>query len=179
MALSGRLRLQSIRLLQSLHSQPFCSSSAAKTTSGTTDFFGYEGQSESYRLYRPKYPLSLLQVLNDKIPNQRSKRATAVDIACGTGTLTLTLSKAMNPEAQSNDDFGFGFRHVIGLDSSQTQLDQAIAHSKAHNIQYKLEDIAKGLCMDDDSVDLVTIAQGLHWFDIPALLKQVKRVIKV
>ena len=93
--------------------------------------------------------------------------------------LTQTLAKPINPEAQSNHEFGFGFKRVIGLDTSQAQLDQAIAHSKAHNIEYRLEDIAKGLSMDDDSVNLVTIAQGLHWFDIPALLPQIKRVIKV
>ena len=68
---------------------------------------------------------------------------------------------------------------MIVIDSSQKQLDQAIAHSKRPNIEYRCEDIGDGLSMEDDSVDLVTVAQGLHWFDIPRLIAEIRRILKV
>ena len=66
-------------------------------------------------------------------------------------------------DSTSAADFGFGFECVLGIDTSQKQLDQAMIHSKAPNIEYQCQDIADRISVADDSVDLVTIAQGLHW----------------
>ena len=150
----------------------------ASTAKGSTDYFGYDGQSEMYRLYRPSYPLSMLQVLNDKLPIEKSKRALAVDIACGSGQLTSVLSRSLNTDTPTYNEFGYGFQRVIGFDTSQKQLDQALMHSNAANIEYKLEDIGDCIPMESDSVNLVTIAQGLHWFNIPNLLNEITRIIK-
>lgn len=69
---------------------------------------------------------------------------------------------------------------MIATDTSQKQLDFA---PKLPNIRYQrtpptisstdLQHIAT-----ESSLDLITIAQALHWFDLPTFYQQVKHVLK-
>jgi ubiquinone/menaquinone biosynthesis C-methylase UbiE len=55
------------------------------------------------------------------------------------------------------------FGTVIATDASQRQIDQARPHEK---VRY-LVATAGMAPIDDALVDLVTVAQALHWFDVP------------
>lgn len=65
------------------------------------------------------------------------------------------------------------FKQVYATDISQMQLDQAI---RRPNITY----VAGGerVSLPDHSVDLVTVAQAIHWFDRPKFYDEVKRVLR-
>lgn len=72
------------------------------------------------------------------------------------------------------------YKNVVGTDTSQTQLDFA---PKLPNIRYRqtspdmttsdLQSIAA-----QSSVDVVTIAQALHWINLPKFYQQVEWVLK-
>ena len=66
------------------------------------------------------------------------------------------------------------FDKVIGTDASKEQLASADASS---GVEYRVAR-AEDSGLDADSVDLVTVAQALHWFDIEAFFAEAKRVLK-
>ena len=73
------------------------------------------------------------------------------------------------------------YKNVIATDTSPKQLEFAI---KLPNIRYQLTPPTMSITeleqnvATQSSVDLVTIAAALHWFDLPQFYKQVKWVLK-
>lgn len=73
------------------------------------------------------------------------------------------------------------YKNVVATDTSPKQLEFA---TKLPNIRYQktseaisLADIEKNIA-SESSVDLVTVAQAMHWFDLPEFYQQVKWVLK-
>jgi ubiquinone/menaquinone biosynthesis C-methylase UbiE len=86
---------------------------------------------------------------------------------CGTGS------------GQAARDLAAHFKHVVATDASEAQLTQAqIAqtHAEAH-IDYRLAP-AEMSGLVSDSIDLVVVAQVLHWFDVAAFHNEASRVLK-
>ncbi|VVC76997.1 putative methyltransferase [Aquicella siphonis] len=118
------------------------------------DHFGEK--SSDYLQFRPDYPQALYQYLAGLV----SKHDLAWD--CGTG----------NGQAASRlADY---FKQVIGSDINQAQLDIAI---KKENVNYFCWPSEK-TDLQNASVDLITVAQALHWFDLDSFYQEVKRVAK-
>jgi ubiquinone/menaquinone biosynthesis C-methylase UbiE len=83
-------------------------------------------------------------------------------MGCGTGQATVGLADH--------------FESVIGVDMSQTQLDQATQHSK---ITYQQGTVETYLTiLPSQSVQCMTSAQAVHWMDIPSFYKQVHRLLE-
>ena len=119
-----------------------------------TEYFNV--RSNDYKKYRPVYPKELFDFLADIAP----ANDLAWDCGCGTGQATAALSNY--------------FDKVIGTDVSEGQIKNAI---KKQNIIYKvISEETSGF--KDNSVDLVTCAQSLHWLTLNKLYKEVKRVLK-
>ncbi|MDP1727228.1 MAG: methyltransferase domain-containing protein, partial [Bacteroidota bacterium] len=66
------------------------------------------------------------------------------------------------------------FNEVFASDISQKQLDQAIPNNK---IRYATEP-SDACSLPDKSVDLITVAQALHWFHFEHFFAEAKRVLK-
>ncbi|RWS12278.1 putative methyltransferase-like protein [Dinothrombium tinctorium] len=96
-------------------------------------------------------------------PNSNDKWQLAVDVGTGTGQVARSLQPYFNK--------------IIGFDSSEAQLNEAIKSNSFSNIEYKLS-AAESLPISDNSVDLLTACQCMHWFDIPVFFKEVQRVLK-
>jgi SAM-dependent methyltransferase len=110
----------------------------------------------SYADFRPHYPPELFSYLASVAP----AREAAWDCACGNGQASIDLAEH--------------FGRVIATDASVKQIDSAKAHPK---IDYRVAPAyASGLA--DQSVDLVTVAQALHWFDRDAFYAEAKRVLR-
>ncbi len=111
---------------------------------------------EQYARYRPDYPAAIFDfiypLLNDK--------SVAWDCGTGNGQLAKELSK----------DFG----RVEATDISSKQLDHAFA---TENINYTAQPAEK-TNFADNSFDLITVAQAVHWFDVDKFNEEVKRVGK-
>ncbi len=116
----------------------------------------FDSRSKEYATFRPTYPTELLQSLSALATN----KSLALDVGCGTGQLTTLLSPY--------------FDQVIGIDSSSKQLEQA---KQAPNVKYHHQEAEK-LCIPDDSVDLISVAQAAHWFDLDNFYQEALRVAK-
>lgn len=121
------------------------------------DFEDYfSGHSDTYARYRPRYPSELFAYLASITPDH----ALAWDCATGNGQAALELTQF--------------FQHVIATDASAEQLAHAFVHDQ---IEYRQE-VAEETDLDSGSIDLVTVAVAVHWFDQAHFHEEVKRVLK-
>ncbi len=116
----------------------------------------FSGHAGEYARFRPRYPRELFEYLAGVSP----ERKWAWDCATGNGQAAVALAEF--------------FEHVIATDASEKQ----IAHGQPHErVTYRLTS-AERSGLDAASVDLVTVAQALHWFDRDAFFAEAKRVLK-
>ncbi len=109
-----------------------------------------------YRAARPDYPAALYDFLVDAAPSNER----AWDAGCGNG--------------QASVDLAARFREVIATDPSAEQIANAVPRP---NISYRVE-AAEQSSLAAASVDLVCVAQALHWFDLARFHAEVRRVLK-
>ena len=64
---------------------------------------------------------------------------------------------------------------MIGIDVSANQIAQGIPRE---NIEYRCQPAEDLSFLPSNSVDLITVATAIHWFDLDAFFKEVKRVLK-
>jgi SAM-dependent methyltransferase len=122
----------------------------------TTDFSDhFSSVAEAYAAARPTYPEALFDHLAAIAPS----RAHAWDCAAGNGQATLALAAR--------------FARVTATDASAAQLAQAPRHP---GVTYRVG-LAQESGLPGASVDLVTVAQALHWLDLPRFYEEVGRVL--
>ncbi|GAB2531704.1 class I SAM-dependent methyltransferase [Spirosoma aerophilum] len=116
----------------------------------------FSGHANLYAQYRIDYPAELYDfVLHDCPGRQR-----AWDCATGNGQVAGALAEL--------------FEQVDATDISETQLILAV---KKPNIHYQLSQ-AEQTPFADNSFDLITVGQAIHWFDVHAFHQEVRRVAK-
>jgi SAM-dependent methyltransferase len=121
--------------------------------------------SETYSSARPSYPQKLFDYLFEYHDRHSAFHELAVDIACGTG-------EATNPLASY-------FDKVIGTDNSQVMVEKASEKYPALTFEVsKAETFFHELGLDLHSVDLITVAEGIHWFDLPKFFAEAHRALK-
>ncbi|UFH53636.1 class I SAM-dependent methyltransferase [Spirosoma sp. KNUC1025] len=114
----------------------------------------FSGHADLYAQYRIDYPTELY----DFVLSFTRNRQRAWDCATGNGQVAGILADV--------------FEQVEATDISETQLDRA---TQKPNIHYQLSS-AEQTPFADASFDLITVAQALHWFDIEAFHREVRRV---
>lgn len=110
----------------------------------------------NYAQYRPSYPDALF----DWLASLTAQHQLAWDCATGNGQAALALASH--------------FDQVIATDASQAQIAQARSHPK---VRYHVA-AAEQSGLLDRSIDLLTIAQALHWFNLPEFYTEAQRVLK-
>lgn len=116
----------------------------------------FSGHAAAYARARPVYPAELYHFLSVCC----AEHALAWDCATGNGQAAGMLAAE--------------FQRVVASDASATQIAAA---SGADNIEFRVASaVASGLA--DASVDLITVAQALHWFDIERFFAEAERVLK-
>lgn len=116
----------------------------------------FSRQSFDYSRYRPHYPTALFNYLVAQTTNHQR----AWD--CGTGSGQAAIALALF------------FREVIATDPSPQQIAHAVAHDRLRYVVAPAEDSG----LDNDSVDLITVAQALHWFDLDRFYTEARRVLR-
>jgi ubiquinone/menaquinone biosynthesis C-methylase UbiE len=116
----------------------------------------FSDNSKKYSKYRPGYPGALFEFLSSVTPGHDL----AWDCATGTGQAALELVKYFNK--------------VIASDASEQQIKNTIQHEK---ISYNVAPAHK-TTIAAESVDLITVAQALHWFEFNRFYGEAKRVLK-
>lgn len=116
--------------------------------------FGQE--SDGYASHRPTYPDALFKWIIDLSYHHRR----AWDCATGNGQAAVSLCKY--------------FAQVDATDLSEQQVDNSFA---ADNITYRAAP-AEDSGFADNSFDLITVAQAVHWFDFSEFWPEVRRVAR-
>ena len=116
----------------------------------------FSSASDRYAAFRPDYPTELFAWL----AGQCAATELAWDCATGSGQAALGLAPH--------------FRRVIATDASAEQIRHAQPHPA---IEYRVVP-AEASGLPDHCLDLVTVAQAVHWFDLPRFYGEVRRVLK-
>lgn len=116
----------------------------------------FSKQAEQYALYRPAYPDELLNHVYSFV----DQFDTAWDCATGNGQLAVSLAGK--------------FAKVLATDISSKQLENAVLKN---NIVYSIGSAEK-TDWNDETFDLITVGQAVHWFDHSNFYPEVKRLLK-
>jgi ubiquinone/menaquinone biosynthesis C-methylase UbiE len=116
----------------------------------------FSGVANRYADFRPRYPAALFDYLTTLVPNG----ATVWDCACGNG--------------QAAHDLSSHFSKVIATDASKEQIASAKPNLKAEFRVATAEDSG----LPNHSLELITVAQALHWFNFERFYTEVRRVLK-
>lgn len=114
----------------------------------------FSQQASLYAAFRPHYPPELYEYIIGCVKNKN----TAWDCGTGNGQCAVQLSKY--------------FKKVWATDISEKQLQHA---TKADNIIYTVQP-AEQTAFENRSVDLITVAQAIHWFRFDDFYSEVRRV---
>jgi ubiquinone/menaquinone biosynthesis C-methylase UbiE len=104
----------------------------------------FQAQASAYACFRPTYPTALYDVIHEFAALDH--RGMALDVGTGTGQVAAQLAQS--------------FERVIGVDSSQGQIEHAV---QLPNVEYLLAAAEQVPQVASGSVDLATVAQALHW----------------
>ncbi len=117
---------------------------------------------KDYARHRAGFPHSFFQRLAHFGVGNAGQRI--VDIGTGTGTLARSFASQ-------------GCR-VIGIDPSQTMLDEArlLDEQASVHIEYRLAS-AEATGLPDACADAVTAGQCWHWFNRPVAVEEIKRIL--
>ena len=116
----------------------------------------FSGVSAEYRRFRPGYPEELFAWLANLAPS----RECAWDCATGSGQAARLLTGQ--------------FQRVAATDASTNQLRQAETTPGL----YYLSALAEAPPFRSASIDLITVAQALHWLDLERFYLEAQRVLK-
>ncbi len=109
-----------------------------------------------YAKARPAYPAALYDRLAALAPG----RALVWDCGTGSGQAALALAGR--------------FERVIATDASAAQIEHHFAHPRVHYAIARAERAP----LRDGTVDLVTVAAAVHWFDLDLFYAEALRVLR-
>jgi ubiquinone/menaquinone biosynthesis C-methylase UbiE len=116
----------------------------------------FSKQANVYAQFRPDYPTELYGFIMQNVDNQEI----VWDCATGNGQAAKNLANH--------------FTKVFATDLSQKQLENAV---QKENIFYSNQ-TAESTNFKDNTFDLITVAQAVHWFDFDKFYAEAKRVAK-
>ena len=116
----------------------------------------FSKQAADYAKFRPRYPQKLFEYLGSVAPN----RGLAWDCGTGNGQAAVGLATV--------------FDRVIATDASEKQIANARSHER---VEYRVTRAEKS-DLESASIDLIMVAQALHWFDLDRFYDEVRQVVK-
>ena len=148
---------------------------SAKTMSGaaplpslqyrsSTVVFDYGKRSSDYAEFRPGFPPSFYDRLERFVRLQGQR---VLDVGTGPGVMAREMASRG--------------AHVTGLDISPEQVQAARQVAAAHGLNEQCQFLigsAERTGLQAGSFDLATAGQCWHWFDAPAAMTELKRVLR-
>jgi SAM-dependent methyltransferase len=110
---------------------------------------------EAFNAYRPEYPAEIFQHILAHVPPRRHR---AMDLGAGTGRATHNLASHFNEVIAVEPDLGMA-------EKLRAVEPRAVVRITT----------AEDCVQPPASVDLVVIANALHWMDGPAVMKNIVR----
>ena len=115
----------------------------------------FSTRAPGYAAFRPRYPDALFEWLGDLTPGH----SLVWDAGSGNGQAAVGLAKY--------------FDKVVATDASEAQIANAEVHQRVRYAVGRESDSG----LPAQCCDMVTAAQALHWFDIPAFFAEARRVL--
>jgi ubiquinone/menaquinone biosynthesis C-methylase UbiE len=115
----------------------------------------FSKRADDYAKYRPRYPRELFEYLGSIAPSLHL----AWDCGTGNGQAAVGLASV--------------FDRVIATDASEKQIANAQPHER---VEYRVA-TAEDSGLESAAVDLVTVTQALHWFELDRFYAEAKRVL--
>jgi SAM-dependent methyltransferase len=112
-----------------------------------------------YERGRPEYAPAVVGAMSAELG--LGPGAPVLDLAAGTGKLTRALVA--------------GGLDVVAVEPQAELRERLAASVGAERVR---DGVAEAIPLDDGSVDAVTVADGFHWFDQPAALAEMRRVLR-
>jgi SAM-dependent methyltransferase len=116
----------------------------------------FSKQAADYAKFRPRYPQGLFDYLGSIAPS----RKLAWDCGTGNGQAAIGLASV--------------FDRVLATDASEKQIANAQSHEV---VEYRVAP-AENSGIGSETIDLITVAQALHWFDLDRFYGEARRVLK-
>lgn len=122
----------------------------------------FNGMADDYSKYRPNYAQKSIDYLKNKV--HLTKNSIIADIGSGTGKFSKLLL-----------DEGF---KVFGVEpnSDMRQKAEYELHDRRNFIS--ISGTSENTTLPNNSVDLITVAQAFHWFDVEKFLMECNRILK-
>jgi len=120
----------------------------------------FSGKAGNYEVSRPTYPNETIEYILNLAPEQ----AQFADIGAGTGKLTTLIARrgeqiiAVEPNADMRKELSKNLENYPNALISQASAEDTKIAS--------------------NSIDIILVAQALHWFELSAFKKEVKRIAK-
>lgn len=116
----------------------------------------FSKQAGDYAKFRPRYPREMFEYLG----SVASSRQLAWDCGTGNGQAAVGLASV--------------FDRVIATDASENQITNAEPHGR---VDYRVAP-AENSGIGSGTIDLIMVAQALHWFHLDGFYAEVRRVLK-
>ena len=116
----------------------------------------FSRQAADYAIFRPGYPRELFDYLGSIAPS----RQLAWDCGTGNGQAAVGLASV--------------FDRVIATDASENQIAKAEQHER---VEYHVAP-AENSGIESETIDMIMVAQALHWFDLDRFYAEAQRVVK-
>ncbi|KAL8045006.1 hypothetical protein ABFS82_08G084700 [Erythranthe guttata] len=126
----------------------------------------FDKQAAIYSDSRPTYPAEWYKMLADLTPHH----SLAWDVGTGNGQAALGVAEH--------------YKQVIATDTSEPQLKHATPHPRIRYLHtppsLSDDDLANLIAPgnNDSSLDLITVAQAVHWFDLPRFYSLANRLLR-
>ncbi|KAK4567048.1 hypothetical protein RGQ29_003046 [Quercus rubra] len=123
----------------------------------------FDKQAGFYADARPTYPTEWYSMLAALTPHH----SLAWDVGTGNGQAAIGVAEH--------------YEQVVGTDVSEAQLKLAMPHPRIRYLHTPLsitDDELVALIGGENSVDLVTVATAVHWFELPKFYSLVTRLLK-
>lgn len=122
----------------------------------------FSGREEVYSKFRPRYPEEILRIL-ESVANLRQSDVVA-DIGSGTGILAELFLKNGNK--------------VCGVEPNNDMRLKAERNLSGYPKFTSVKGSAEDTKLAEGSVDLITVGQALHWFDLARSRKEFSRILR-
>ena len=116
----------------------------------------FSRQAADYAKFRPSYPREFFDYLGSIAPS----RQLAWDCGTGSGQAAVALASV--------------FDRVIATDASEKQIANAQQYER---VEYRVAP-AENSGIESETLDLIMVAQALHWFDLDHFYAEARRVLK-
>ena len=122
----------------------------------------FTNKAEIYAKYRPSYPLEYIEYLISEAG--LNENCIIADIGSGTGILSRQLLER-------------GLT-VIGVEPNDDMRTVAEQTMKTDSRFISVKATAENTTINDKSIDLITVAQAFHWFDMEQFRLECQRILK-